>query len=589
MAEMTENTSALNYAAAEPDIERIQNGMRQLIGNKAVCQILGEDFTERLIEWDKAITKRRTEPFSLVVLGDFKRGKSTIINAILGKSIAPVNVAPETFTINSISYGETPSAEAVLKNGQRITLTADDLVRERLEKLMRAFPDTLEYIDIHDNAELLKEIRIVDTPGLSDLDCLDKQVQDYLVNADAIIYVASALSPFSESEQFFLASHIRPMSFNKLYVLVNMIDAMNSEEDMDRIINRVRERCEMIMPNAFVYGVSGIDEYRRKIGLNRPDIKGFQEYYENEFLKFEVSLKREIILQKDVIRTQRVLTMLNLMIKDTAARIHMIYDMIALDKKKLDDLSAQINNECESLATALEHRRPKILLSVTEMQQQAEQWMYGFFSKLRDDIYETRNTATPEDIDKHFYSYLVDKVGEAYKKCLDIHEKALSELISKMGQELAKKLGISSLANETGTAAAVDEDSLNNLNMLVTKSVMNAAGAGGNDNFPSGAMASFKNILKRKRTTDVIDTALENYDDIRNNTVKDLKAAYKVMADTALKQLDSIYQTQVEASRDALNQAKEMNETASNAAMRQHLRNAVEILDEAAGILKKYD
>ena len=589
MAEMTENTSALNYAAAEPDIERIQNGMRQLIGNKAVCQILGEDFTERLIEWDKAITKRRTEPFSLVVLGDFKRGKSTIINAILGKSIAPVNVAPETFTINSISYGETPSAEAVLKNGQRITLTADDLVRERLEKLMRAFPDTLEYIDIRDNAELLKEIRIVDTPGLSDLDCLDKQVQDYLVNADAIIYVASALSPFSESEQFFLASHIRPMSFNKLYVLVNMIDAMNSEEDMDRIINRVRERCEMIMPNAFVYGVSGIDEYRRKIGLNRPDIKGFQEYYENEFLKFEVSLKREIILQKDVIRTQRVLTMLNLMIKDTAARIHMIYDMIALDKKKLDDLSAQINNECESLATALEHRRPKILLSVTEMQQQAEQWMYGFFSKLRDDIYETRNTATPEDIDKHFYSYLVDKVGEAYKKCLDIHEKALSELISKMGQELAKKLGISSLANETGTAAAVDEDSLNNLNMLVTKSVMNAAGAGENDNFPSGAMASFKNILKRKRTTDVIDTALENYDDIRNNTVKDLKAAYKVMADTALKQLDSIYQTQVEASRDALNQAKEMSETASNAAMRQHLQNAVEILDEAAGILKKYD
>lgn len=589
MAEMTENTSALNYAAAEPDIERIQNGMRQLIGNKAVCQILGEDFTERLIEWDKAITKRRTEPFSLVVLGDFKRGKSTIINAILGKSIAPVNVAPETFTINSISYGETPSAEAVLKNGQRITLTADDLVRDRLEKLMRAFPDTLDYIDIRDNAELLKEIRIVDTPGLSDLDCLDKQVQDYLVNADAIIYVASALSPFSESEQFFLASHIRPMSFNKLYVLVNMIDAMNSEEDMDRIINRVRERCEMIMPNAFVYGVSGIDEYRRKIGLNRPDIKGFQEYYENEFLKFEVSLKREIILQKDVIRTQRVLTMLNLMIKDTAARIHMIYDMIALDKKKLDDLSAQINNECESLATALEHRRPKILLSVTEMQQQAEQWMYGFFSKLRDDIYETRNTATPEDIDKHFYFYLVDKVGEAYKKCLDIHEKALSELISKMGQELAKKLGISSLANETGTAAAVDEDSLNNLNMLVTKSVMNAAGAGENDNFPSGAMASFKNILKRKRTTDVIDTALENYDDIRNNTVKDLKAAYKVMADTALKQLDSIYQTQVEASRDALNQAKEMSETASNAAMRQHLQNAVEILDEAAGILKKYD
>lgn len=586
MNENTEN-STLTYAAAEPDIEKVQSAMKDIIANKAVCQILGEEFTEHLKEWDKAITKRRTEPFSLVVLGDFKRGKSTIINAILGKSIAPVNVAPETFTINSISYGETPLAEAVLKNGQRITLTPEDLVRERLEKLMRAFPDTLDYIDIKDNAEILKEIRIVDTPGLSDLDCLDKQVQDYLVNADAIIYIASALSPFSESEQVFLATHIRPMSFSKLFVLVNMIDAMNTMEDIEKIIGRITERCETIVPNAFVYGVSGIDEYRRKIGLNRPDIKGFQEFYENEFLKFEMALKREIILQKDYIRTQRVITMLSLMLSDTAARIHMIYDMIAMDKKKLEDLSQQIDSECESLASAIESRRPKILLSVTEMQQQAEQWMYGFFSKLREDIYEARNSGNPEDIEKHFYSYLVDKVGEAYKKCIEIHEKQLSKVIIEMGNELAKKLGISDLARGAAAAAENGSDYMSSL-MLVGQTVVNAAGAGENGSFPSETMSSFKNILKRKRTTNIMDTALENYDDVRNNAVKDLKAAYKTMADNALKQLDSIYQTQAEASRDALVQAKEMTENANNEAIKMHLGKAVAILDEAAETLKKY-
>ncbi|MBQ8780597.1 MAG: dynamin family protein [Oscillospiraceae bacterium] len=578
----------LSYASAEPDIEYVQGHMKNILTNNAVCRILGDECTERLKDWDKAITKRRTEPFSLVVLGDFKRGKSTIINAILGKSIAPVNVAPETFTINSISYGETPSAEAVLKNGQRITLTADDLVRERLEKLMRAFPDSLDYIDIKDNAELLKEIRIVDTPGLSDLDCLDKQVQDYLVNADAIIYVASALSPFSESEQYFLASHIRPMSFSKLYVLVNMIDAMNSEADIEKILTRVSERCEMICPNAYVYGVSGIDEYRRKIGLNRPDIKGFQEYYENEFLKFEMSLKREIILQKDLIRTQRVITMLNLMLNDTAARIHMIYDMIAMDKKKLQDLSDQIDTECETVANALERQRPRILLSVTEMQQQAEQWMYGFFSKLRDDIYAARNNNTPEDIEKHFYSYLVDKVTAAYKKCLEIHEKALDELIVEMGAELAKKLGISGLATDA-EAAAGQKGSFDSLNMLVSQSVMNAAGAGDKDIFPSETMSSFKNILKRKRTTDIIDIALENYDDIRNNTLKDLKKAYKLMEEKAIKQLDSIYQMQVETSKDALNQAQEMTEIANNELMKQYLEQAVKILDNCMRVMMKYE
>ncbi|MBD5141571.1 MAG: hypothetical protein HDT25_09200, partial [Ruminococcus sp.] len=541
-------------------------------------------FTERLREWDSAITKRRTEAFSLVVLGDFKRGKSTIINAILGKSIAPVNVAPETFTINSISYSDTPKAEAVLKNGQRINLLADDLVREKLEKLMRAFPDTLDYIDIRDNAEILKEIRIVDTPGLSDLDCLDKQVQDYLVNADAVIYVASALSPFSESEQFFLASHIRPLSFNKLYVLVNMIDAMNTREDIEKIINRVSERCEAIMPNAFVYGVSGIDEYRRKIGLNRPDIKGFQEFYETEFLKFEMSLKREIILQKDIIRTQRVLTMLNLMIKDTAARIRMIYDMMAMDRKKLDDISQSIERECSTLASALESKKPKILLSITEMQQEAEQWMYGFFSKLREDIVESRNTASPEDIDKHFYSYLVDKVGEAYRRCLDIHWGRLNSIIAQLGAELAKKLGIDSLAGET----AVADGKVENLNMIVTQSVMDAASGGNSDTFPDGAMSSFGNILRKKRQTDIIDTALENYDDIRSNTLKDLKAAYKSMEETALNRLDSLYQTQVNVSRDSLNHAMEMSSDISGAAMKKYLEDAAAVLTDAARTLLKY-
>lgn len=581
---MSENmNNTLTYADVEPDIEKIQNYMREILANKPVCRILGEEFTDNLKQWDKAITKRRTEPFSLVVLGDFKRGKSTIINAILGKSIAPVNVAPETFTINSISYGETPTAEAVLSNGQRIMLTADDLQRERLEKLTRAFPDSLEYIDIRDNAEILKEIRIVDTPGLSDLDCLDKQVQDYLVNADAIVYVASALSPFSESEQLFLATHIRPMSFSKLFVLVNMIDAMGSMKDIEKIINRVSERCEQIVPNAFVYGVSGIDEYRRKIGLNRPDLTGLQEFYENEFLKFEMSLKREIILQKDFIRTQRVITMLNLMLNDTASRIHMVYDMIALDKQKLVDLSEKIDEECRTLAQAIEERRPKIVLSVTEMQQQAEQWMYGFFSKLREDIYEARNQGNPDDVEKHFYSFLVDKVGEAYKKCIEIHEKALNEVLANMGRELARKLGLANLAEEAAAGNGLSDSFV-----LVSQSVINAAGADENGSYPSETMSSFKNILGRKRTTNVIDTALENFDDVRTNAVKDLKSAYKKMAENAIKRFDSLYQTQVEASRDALAQAKEMTESSSNEAVKAHLGKAVAVLDEAADVLRKY-
>lgn len=573
----------IDFESVEKDIDYIQTILKKLIENKSLGLILGQDFAPRLKEWDRVITKRRTEPFSLVVLGDFKRGKSTVINAILGKSIAPVNVAPETFTINSISYGEVPKAEAVLKNGQRITLGADDLVREQLEKLMKAFPDKLEYIEIKDNIELLKEIRIVDTPGLSDLDDLDRQVQEYLVNADAVIYVASALSPFSETEQMFLASHIRPQSFSKLYVLVNMIDAMNTKEDIQKILDRINERCEAIMPNAFVYGISGIDEYRRKIGLNRPDIKGFQDFYENEFLKFEVSLKREIILQKDVIRTQRVLTMLNLMLKDTAARIHMISEMLTLDSRKLDDLSVSLERACSTLASALESKKPKIILSITEMQQEAERWMYEFFAKLREQILLCRTSASDEDIEKHFYSYLMDKVGEAYRKCIETHQAQLDDQLKKMGSQLSQKLGIS---NDTQTS--VGNVPINDISMLVTESVMSVAATGNGGNFPVTTISSFKNILRKRRQTDIIDTALENYDDIRNNTVKDLKTAYRALENEAMQQLDYIYQSQTQAGRDAINHAMEVTDTSDNEITRKYLADASRIVYNAYQIMKKY-
>ncbi len=584
---MSENKPVISFETAENDIERVQNELKRLINDKELCNILGQEFSSRLVEWNTAITKRRTEPFSLVVLGDFKRGKSTVINAILGKAIAPVNVAPETLTINSISYGEYPSAEAVLINGQRIALTPEDLARERLEKLINAFPDKIDYIDIKDNAKILKEIRIVDTPGLSDLDDLDKQVQNYLVNADAVIYVASALSPFSETEQMFLATHIKQQSFSKLYVLVNMIDAMETKDDIKKIIRRINERCEAIIPNCYVYGISGIDEYRRKIGLNRPDIKGFQDFYENEFLKFEVSLKREIILQKDVIRTQRVLTMLNLMLRDTATRIHMISEMLELDNKKLDAMADDLDHECSELASALEANKPKVILSITEMQQEAEGWMYEFFSKLREDILACRNTASTEDIEKHFYSFLMDKVGEAYRKCIEVHQKKLARVLEKTSKHISNKLGLANLSADTQTAFG--NVALNDFNSLVAQSVMRVACSPDGQTFPITTISSFKNILRKRRQTGIIDSALENYDDIRNNTVMDLKKVYSAFEEDAMKQLNAIYNSQVNLGRETISQAIEVNSQVANENTRKYLANASRVVYSAYQVMKKYN
>lgn len=59
-------------------------------------------------ETDDNCSMLMEDGFKVVVVGEFSRGKSTFINALLGKRILPAKTNPTTTTINRISYGETP-------------------------------------------------------------------------------------------------------------------------------------------------------------------------------------------------------------------------------------------------------------------------------------------------------------------------------------------------------------------------------------------------------------------------------------------------------------------------------------------------
>lgn len=580
------------YETAEQDIEFVCSRLQTLTQREDLGELLGEDFARQFRDWGSKIERKRNEPFTLVILGDFKRGKSTIINALLGKMLAPVNVTPETFTINEISYGEEQSVEAVLRSGERIPLTVEDIVREKIEPLMATFGDKVDYLDIRDNSPILKELRIVDTPGLSDLDDLDRQVTRYLVNADAIIYVASALLPFSESEQMFLLGHIQPQRFGMLYVLVNMIDAMPSREDVDKIMQRISERSEAVVPNAVVFGISGADEFRRKNNLERLNGKDFADFYENEFLKFEISLKRDIIMQKDVIRRKRVLGMLSQALEQLSAHTKMFSEMAVLDKIKLDELSKSFEEECKTLVSALESKKPIIHLNVVEMQQQAEGWMYDFFTKLRESVVECRpaedgsNDISAEDVQKYFYSFLMDKVGEAYRNCLETHKDMINDNVNSMSEQLARKLGLSNLS-AVSRSTSVDRI-MSDLKKKVTRSVMDVKQFGTSETFPPATMSSFKTIMKKRTFTDIIDIALENYDDIRNNTVKDMKKAYQLLEDEAIARLDDIYRSQEEVGRETIAQAKEMADRYDNERICTFLQELSSVLESCEEVMDRY-
>lgn len=208
----------LDYESICADLERILEDIGGLCGSKSFIRALGEKNVQSIRYGKDTIRRRLRGDFQLVVIGDFKRGKSTLINALLGEAAVPTAVTPETVTINRLSYSDTPRMEAILKNKKRVSLSQTELTREALDGLMGQLPAPIDFIDIRLNNQFLRDITIVDTPGMGDLmKAFDEQVADYLVNADAIIYVVSARSPLSYTEQAFLSTSIMPQSFSRVF------------------------------------------------------------------------------------------------------------------------------------------------------------------------------------------------------------------------------------------------------------------------------------------------------------------------------------------------------------------------------------
>ncbi len=189
--------------------------------------------------------------FTIVVLGEFKRGKSTFVNALLGREILPTDVLPETATINAIMYSPEPTLSVVMRDGteERGEVSAQFL-KKYSAKNPQAITENVKYIKIGYPAEILKRnVVIVDTPGVSDINEQRCEVTyRFLPKANAILFLLDANSPLKKTEKDFIDQHLLPIGIDHILFLANKYDDVDEEEDGDLIgdLNiRLREAFKM--------------------------------------------------------------------------------------------------------------------------------------------------------------------------------------------------------------------------------------------------------------------------------------------------------------------------------------------------------
>ena len=190
-------------------------------------------------------TRIKSHVFSVGIMGEFKRGKSTVINALLGEEIAPADVIPASATLNRITYGMKPKATVLYKDGHYEEVPVNKIA-DYVTKITEESAATAELVDqavIEYPCQFCQNnVEIIDTPGLNDDDRMDAISEGIIPKLDAVVLVLSASSPFGKSEAEFVRNKLMTSDVTRLIVLVNRIDVIYGEENRARILKSIRAK-----------------------------------------------------------------------------------------------------------------------------------------------------------------------------------------------------------------------------------------------------------------------------------------------------------------------------------------------------------
>lgn len=252
----------------------------QLLKLQSVFQEMGNRTdTKRVEEIKKQIEMNH---FQVVVVGEFSRGKSTFINALLGRKLLPSSAKPTTTLLNMITYSKEPFIKLHFRN-KKITpineaifqklvapkdpIAGDKKSEQEYEKNVELFK-SIEYAEIGHPLNFCEDgVQIIDTPGTNDLDpTREKLTNSIIPQSDVAILLLSATKILSESELSFLKDRILASDIQKIFIVINQLDLLKTEEDVNKVYDHAYLHLKDILkePKIFMVSSKGALNARRQ-------------------------------------------------------------------------------------------------------------------------------------------------------------------------------------------------------------------------------------------------------------------------------------------------------------------------------------
>ena len=170
--------------------------------------------------------------FHVAVVGEFKRGKSTLINALVGEEVVPMGVLPLTAVSVELSFGQ-PTVRVRTLDGGSFEISRQDLAQYVTETGNPGNLRRVDRVEVSGKWGMLDSgVVLVDTPGISSIyEHNTEAARNALLDADGAVLVFAADAPISAAEQELV--RIIADRRSRTFFVVNKIDHLAPKEVME--------------------------------------------------------------------------------------------------------------------------------------------------------------------------------------------------------------------------------------------------------------------------------------------------------------------------------------------------------------------
>ncbi|VVJ23384.1 Isoniazid inductible protein IniC [Amycolatopsis camponoti] len=162
-----------------PEQSRLAGPLSMSVAN--LCHRLQSQVSARTAAGFAEVLRRLGAPLQVAVAGRIKSGKSTLVNALIGRRVAPTDIGECTRLVTRFQYGTVDRVEIVFTDGRKQVLpfAADGMIPAELGVDI----EQVSHIEAYLTNAVLQGMTVIDTPGLGSLDAASVSRTEQLLGA----------------------------------------------------------------------------------------------------------------------------------------------------------------------------------------------------------------------------------------------------------------------------------------------------------------------------------------------------------------------------------------------------------------------